>query len=73
MLFKISADPYKEERELRPSRPRSSESQKAFDVFRPPGFQMPIRSGDSTQHLINDVHEGVYVGNHPLPLEVRNL
>ena len=44
--------------ELRPSGPHSSESQKAFDVFRPPGYQKPVQSGDSHQHLLNDVHEG---------------
>ena len=54
----IADDPYIMAEELRPSGPHSSESQKAFDVFRPPGYQKPVQSGDSHQHLLNDVHEG---------------
>ena len=55
--------------ELRPSKPRTSESQKAFDVFRPPGYQRPVHSGDSGQHLLNGVNEGIYIVDEPLPLE----
>ena len=58
--------------DLRPSQPRKSsntESQKAFDVFRPPGYQKSVHSGDSHQRLLSEVHEGVVVGNQPLPMD----
>ena len=55
--------------DLRPSQPRSSsESQKAFDVFRPPGYQKSVQSGDSHQRLLSEVHEGILVGDQPLPM-----
>ena len=54
---------------MRPSQPRSSsESQKAFDVFRPPGYQKSVQSGDSHQRLLSEVHEGILVGDQPLPM-----
>ena len=45
---------------------------KAFDVFRPPGYQRPIESGgsgSSRQYLLNGVNQGIRVeDNEPLPL-----
>ena len=32
---------------MKPSVPYSSDSQRAYDVFRPPGYQKPVRSGAS--------------------------
>ena len=50
------------------SRPPSG---KAFDVFRPPGYQRPVESGSgsSRQYLLNGVNEGITVeADEPLPV-----
>ena len=47
-------------------------SVKAFDVFRPPGYQHPVGSGgsgSSRQYLLNGVNEGIKVeADEPLPV-----
>ena len=47
-------------------------SVKAFDVFRPPGYQHPVGSGgsgSSRQYLLNGVNEGIkVVADEPLPV-----
>ena len=50
------------------SRPPSG---KAFNVFRPPGYQRPVESGSgsSRQYLLNGVNEGITVeADEPLPV-----
>lgn len=43
---------------------------RAFDVFRPPGYQRPVLSGDSRQYLLNEVNQGVRIANNePLAME----
>ena len=45
---------------------------KAYDVFRPLGYQRPVESGgsgSSRQHLLNGLNQGIRVdGDEPLPL-----
>ena len=52
-----------------PPQPPRPPSVKAFDLFRPPGYQRPVGSGNSRQYLLNGVNQGIRVeADEPLPM-----
>lgn len=54
---------------IKPSRPKTTDSQKAYDVFRPPGYKRPPRTPESPVNAMHNVREGMQIGDQPVSIK----